>query len=439
MWRQITWMSEALLLGALARAQVVSPVAAANDAATLVGNGEKPGLTYAGEQVPLNVLLGELAYEGAYDDNPLGASSGSAADGVQAMGGNLLLQHQGEHLQATAGYQPYYERFLTYTQYDQFDQFSSADIRLVGMGRWSSRVRDSYSRQNEPYAPLSAAASSGAPAAPGGLNGTVYTPLARMEANSARLDLVYQSNPRGFLNVFGGYEQRSFSQTATSASLYKTRGPATGAELAWRPSEHAIVGVLGVFQRLEFPGASGIPPRIEIASVLPTWASAPWLGWQLQAYAGPQIWAQPQSAAGSAQRSLAWAAGGTVSRQGERTAFFLKADHVLADGGGALSVVESTTVGGGLRHQVVGRCDGSLQAGWARNSALDALSGAGTLNEASASADLARPLRGNMIWHLQYDFVRQLASAGAPGLEQFHRTRIATGLSWRFGAHPLGR
>lgn len=428
-----------LLFSALARAQVMSPAAVATDTATMFGNGERPELSYADEERPLNIVRGELAYEFAYDDNPLGTIKGSAADVEQVMAASAFFQHQGEHLRATAGYEPYYEHFWTYSQYNQFSQLASGDIRLIPNASWSVRARDSYLRQRGPFEPLLSSSLPPGPGAPGGLNPTVFTPLGEVEANSARVDGIYKPSAHSFVDLFGGYDRRSLSQLAVAATLYNTRGPYGGAQFGLRPGEHSVVGILGLFQRLDFPGASGIPTRIEIASLLPTWGSAPRPGWQLQAYAGPQMWLRPPVEGENASQSLTWAGGGNVSRQGERTAFLLSADRMLADGGGLLPVVESTDARAAIRHRIVGHWDGSFGAEFTRNSVVGPSYGMGSFQEASATAELTRPLRGNLVWHIAYGFFHQLSSDGAPAVAEFRRNRIASGLSWQFGAHALGR
>lgn len=439
MLRETGFLGVLVVFSTLAPAQVSSPLAGGNDPASLFGSGDGPEMKYAGEQRPMDLVLGGIEYEAAYDDNPLGTFNGTSGDMEQAFGGNFFFQHRGSHIQTIAGYLPYYERYHTYSQYNQFDQLSSVDLQLIYNANWSARIRDSYSRQTGRYAPL---VSGGLPAAvggPAGLNDTVYTPVGMTEANMGRIDLMYKHSLRSFVDLFGGYEQRHLSQPAVEMTLYNTRGPHAGVEFAWRPSEHSIIGILGLWQRLEFPGATGIPARIEVASVLPTWGSAPAPGWKMQAYAGPQIWGEPKGSGGNGTRNLAWAGGGTLSWGGDRSVSFVTAGHMLSDGGGLLPIVESSTVEAGLRHRLTGLWDAGLQAAFTSNSALDRAYGSDSLREASATAEVVRPLRGNLVWHIDYNFSRQFSSSGSPTPAEFHRNRIASGLSWQFTALPLGR
>jgi hypothetical protein len=442
MLRRFVAIAFAILCSRCLPAQVVSPIAVATDTASVFGSGERPNLGYAGEQRPMNVIIGEMAYEGAWDSNILGTSGVPTADLEQSTAADLLLQRQGEHLQATIGYAPYYQTFLQHSQYNQFDQVASADIKMIQSDTWSVRLRDSYFRQTGPYLPLSVSALPAASGAPGDLNTTVYTPLSREQANSGRADIMYQRSQRSVIDLFGGYDDRSYSlNSSTTTSLFKTRGPNLGAEFAWRSSEHSIIGILGLFQHLDIPNAAGSRTTIEIATLLPTWGFAPRPGWQVQAYAGPQIWAQPGIASTTmgSSRNWGWAGGGTVARQAETSAIFVTANRLLTDGGGLLDFVESSQVEAGLRHRVGGRWDASLDGTFARNNEVGSVNGPGSLTEVTATASLVHPLPGHMVLHTGYELERQLSSGSAPAGAEFHRGRIACGLSWQFGAVPLGR
>lgn len=421
-------------------AQVVSPIAAATS--SVFGSGERPNLGYAGEQHQMNVITGEIGYEGAWDNNILGASNAPVADLSQTTAGNLLLQRQGEYLQATIGYAPYYQAFSQHSQYNEFDQAASADIKMIQSEAWSVRLRDNYLRQTGPYLPLTAAALPTAPGAPGGLNTMVYAPLSREQENSGRADITYQRSLRTAFDLFGGYDNRSYSlNSSATTSLYKTRGPNLGAELSWRASEHSIIGTLGLFQHLAIPDAVGGQTSIEIATLLPTWGFAPRPGWQVQAYGGPQVWAQPGFADAPIRKSRnwGWAGGGTVARQANTSAIYVTANRFLTDGGGLLDFVESSQLEAGLRHRISARWDASLSGTFARNVEVGSIAAPGSITGATASASLIRQLPGHMVLHAGYELERQLSSGGAPAGAEFHRSRIACGLSWQFGAIPLGR
>jgi hypothetical protein len=442
MLRCFVAISCAMLCSRYLPAQVASPIAVATDTAAVFGNGERPNLEFAGEQHPMNVITGDAAYESAWDDNILGTSGTPVADLEQSVAADLLLQRQGEYLQATLGYAPYYQTFLQHSEYNQFDQAASADIKLIQSEAWSIRLRDSYLRQTGPYLPPNASALPAAPGAPGGLNTTIYAPLSREQANSGRIDITYQRSLRTGFDLFGGYDDRSYSLNySTATSLYTTRGPNLGAELAWRSSEHSIIGVLGLAQHLEIPDATGVRTSIEIATLLPTLGFAPRPGWNVQVYGGPQAWAQPGIAntAIGPSRNWGWAGGGTVARQAATSAIYVTANHLLTDGGGLLDFVESSQVEAGLRRRVSGRWDASLDATFARNSEVGSTAGPGSLTEVTTTASLTHPLPGHMVLHAGYELERQLSAGSAPAGAEFHRNRIACGLIWQFGAVPLGR
>lgn len=423
-------------------AQVASPIATANETATVFGSGDRPRLRYAGALQPTNVLLVQMGYETAYDDNPLGILGGSQPDIEEAFSGTFLLEHQGENVRASIGYEPYYEQFQHYSDHNRLDQAASVDIRLNPESTWSVRLRDSFSSQPGPYLPDSANALPGGAGAPGNLNSTIYGPMSTIQENDARVDLIYQRSARTFADAFAGYGERSFSQVSTALDMYKTRTPDVGAEVAWRPQEHSILGILMLYQRLE--ALNPAPPKnttqISITTVLPTIGMAPRPGWQIQLFAGPQYWVPPSTQSSTATVSSAqldWTAGGSITCQSARNALLFSASRALADGGGILSFVHSSTFEAGLRHHIAGNWDAGADVTFTRNLALETVAPSGSLSELIASAGLVRPVRSNMTLHVNYAFARQMATGGAAPTTEFQRNRISAGMSWQFGAIAL--
>lgn len=442
MLRFLAILASALLFTAAIRAQVVSPVAA-NDTESIFGSGVESKAEYAGEQTPTNVILTEIGYETAYDTDPLGISGPVSADQEQILAGNFLLQYEGSRVTTSIGYQPYYESFGRNSGYAQFDQLSSADLNLILTARWSVRVRDSYFNQTGSI-PLLAADTSLSPLGPpSSLNGTVYTPLVSEQENSARMDVVYRGSVRTMADVFEGYDDRSFSQQSSALSLYKTRGPNAGAEYLWRPSEHSMLGILALYQGLDLAGTlrAGLPSRLEIESAFVTAEWKPTGGLELQGFAGPQITGEPGSnlGTGGPSKQVEWGAGGTIEAQGRRGALVTSGSHVTTDGGGLLPFVINSSIHGGLRRRLGDQWEASCDLDLSRNRALAAEFGPGNLTETGASVGLARPLSQRAMLHIEYEFIRQVPAGNAPAIAEFHRNRIATGISWQFGALSLGR
>ncbi len=439
-WRSLATLAPTILFTASICAQVESPVSAAQGIESMFGSGVESGPRFANEQMPTDVILAEIGYEAAYDTNPLGLSVSASAGQEQTVAGNLLLQHQGSRITTVIGFQPYYESFGGNLGYAQFNQLSSADISLVLMPRWSVRVRDSYFNQMGSTPLLAADVSVSPLGPPSSLNQTVYTPLVSEQENSARLDIIYRGSLRTMVDVFQGYDNRSFSEKSSSLSLYSTRGPNTGAEYVWRSSEHSMLGILALYQGLDVAGSlpAGLPSRLEVGSAFVTAQWNPIANLELQGFAGPQIVGEPSANLGidGSSKQIQWGAGGTIEAQGRRGALVISGSHVTADGGGLVPFVVSSSIHGAWRRNLGGHWEVSCNLDLGRNRSF---SPPGNLTQAGTSAGLSRSFSKRAMLHIEYQFMRQMPTGNVPALSEFHRNRIVTGISWQFGALPLGR
>lgn len=426
----------------LAQAQSGS---AQDNVAGVLGNGDKPALSFANEHLPANVMLVQTGYEVTYDTNPLSISGPVTADEEERAVLDWLVLHQGSRVQAKIEYRPYYEFYARNDAYSRFNQLLSADCLVKLSSRWSSRIRDDFTQATDPNAPETRELAPTGTGSPSGLNGTVYSPLNHERENSARVDFRYQGSLRTSLGLFAGYDNRSLSGgPSLGSSTYMTRGLNAGAEYAWRSSEHSTLGILGMVQRVNL---SGILPeesgsRMDIVSLLPVagWHPRPYL--EMSAFAGPQFIRQSTPNASPATSSSVlpqWAAGGTMTRRGERTSLFMSAQHVVNDGGGLLTFVTNSFVETGLRRKFYGNWDATLDAMIARNNWLPLTVGQGKVTTSFARLELFRPLRRGLMFHFGYELERQTYSGTLPRDAGFYRNDLVTAISWQWRPIPLGR
>lgn len=425
--------------------QLPNGVEPQSSAITLFGSAERPSLIYANEHAPINALLFQTGYEAAYDSNPLGVTSAAQSDEEHRFMFDWQLLHQSPRLAALIEYRPYFEFYQNESRYNRLNQLLSADLTWTLNPHWAARIRDEYDNRSDPFAPDQGSFIASGIGTPSSLNQTIYLPLIAEQENSSRVDLIYHPGLRNVFSMFAGYDDRSISQeTGTGLPMYNTRGPNGGVQYAWRSSEHSIIGVLGFAQRLQLSdslsGQNGA--QLEILSLLPT------AGWRLtpatefNIFAGPQFTRQRAGASGTVAEidssfEPRWAAGGTIVHRVDSTVLMLSGQHLVTDGGGLLSFVTNSSIDAGLRRRLHGQWNATIDVTAARNRWLPMESGQTNITTASARADFARTLRGNLFLHFGYDFMRETSSgAQAPG-ERFDRHSVVTGLSWGLRPVPL--
>jgi hypothetical protein len=419
--------------------QAQSGISIAAETAEIFGSGQRPSVDYAGEKPPTNVFFAETGYYAAYDSNPAGLSMGAQADLVQDTTGHFVLLHNGPRLDALIEYLPYYEAYQHYSEWNRFNQLFSADVELKATEHWSFRIRDDFTDQTGLYTPQTGESAVSGVGSPTSLNNTVLAPLSNERGNSIRADATYQWSERTSLAAFVGYETRTFSGQIPGTLLYDTNGESGGGQYAWRASEHTTLGVLYLFQRVDISGQlqPGDATRMDVQSALPTVGWKPRPSVDLEFFGGPQ--AVKQYGAGPAPLSqVEWAGGGTLTLQGQRSAVLFTAQRLVSDGGGLLSFVSNSYAAVSVRRRLLGQWDGTLGLSVAQNQSLGIADGSSNLNAQTASFDLERRLRRNLVFEAGYAYARQTSSGTAPAGADFHRNRVISGLSWQWGTIPLG-
>lgn len=430
--------------GCLLRAQEADEPNGADKGASMYGSGERPRLSYSNDRVPQNLLQLATGYEAAYNDNPLGQSTGVHPDEEQSVGMQATVLHETGRFNLHLNYQPYFQFYRENSGYNHFNQTLAGDGTYNFTPHVALRVRDDFMDQTGLYAPPSAELSPTGLGSPATLNATIYTPLNNQRANSTRADVMVEQSEHRTLTLFSAYGTRSFSEGVSQP--FGTNTGSAGAEYAWRTSEHTSLGVLGIYDRINLSGTllPGSAGRMQSASLTPT------LGWKprptvsVSLFAGPQAIRQEQAhtaTSGDTTRpfQMEWTAGGGIVHDSEGTAVMLSVERSITDGGGLLSFVSNLGVTGGVRRRLSRAWDLSLEGGYARNRWIPIDNSSAEIWECNGRVSLVHPLRENMILHIDYQYLEQTPQ-GSVGLgAEFHRNRIATSISWNWRPIRLGR
>jgi hypothetical protein len=410
------------------------------------GNGEKVGLNYAGTTPLRNILALGLSVGSTYDDNILGNNQQRVGDAAFQFGPSLNVRREGQRLTLALSYQPHFRIYRTASELNVVDQTLGFDAAYRASSRLSFRARTStfyttgifQPNQNEEFLP--------GLGSPSSLNDTLFTPSARQLTWTSRIDASYQASKHDSIDVFVGQSKLDFRQQFSNAgSLQNTDQKDAGLVYEHRLSPHTTLGINYQYEDIRF----GPDSRTRVHSPFFSYAQQVSSSLTFTIFGGPQFshlnevialplgpftFRIPVSLATSN-----WALGGTLTKQLEKTAFQLTAQHQVSDGGGLLGAVVSSSLGTSVRRRLPGRWDASWSAGYADNRSLDTTSSRGAYQSLTAGAGLARSLTEKLTVRVGYDFIHQRGTGQSHLFGDFDRDLWSVQFSYRFHEIALGR
>jgi hypothetical protein len=432
----------------------VSSWSQVGNAPAVYGNGEVPQLRYGDAAAVSNLVSLKLEEETGYDSNVPGLSAPRFGSTFFALGPSLEVLQQRAHLVFDLYYQPNFLFYPSLSQYNRLNQALTLDTSYRFGPRLTLRVRDSFSYQTGTSQPGSKDSPLDGLGPPTTLNQIIYTPFAPQIVNGARVDAIYQENARTSFTMFGGFNRLQFTgQPAAAQQYYDTRGVGGGFQYTYRLSEHLSFGALYLFQSLNFQGNLGLgsPSRVSNQSVLTSfaWRLSPSV--TLSVFGGPQCvqnrFPNP-SVVNSGVANVSnlsfpahWdvAAGGSLSKQSDRTALSLSAQRMVADGGGWMTAATNSFVNLGLRRLLARRWNANLGLGVGRTDGIIFPYKRNSVTMETAALNLEHSLGERVTARLAYTFVLQNNNGPAAAAAQFDRSRISLGLFYEAKSFSLRR
>ncbi len=413
------------------------------------GNGEQPQLSYAGESRPRNLLFLSLASETAYDDNVFNSNTLRRRDLTFEFGPRIAFLQQRRHLSFGLDYQPYFRVYRRTEQFNELNHAVGLDMSYRLGPQFTLRLRDSFAYRTGIFQPRSSQEFIPALGSPTSLNQTVFTPLARQQENTARLDAIYKRSARTSFTLFGGFQRRDFKGEASSGqNLFNTRGVSGGLQYLYRLSVHSTLGMIYLFQSLKFGNGGRLLTHSPLASF--AWRLSP--GVALEVFAGPQYTRLHDRATlvlpflGSNftpttdifQTEWNWAAGGTITKRTDKTVLSFSAQRMVTDGGGLLTFVTSSVVDMGLRRRLTRRWDAVWDLNGTRTDALGLRFAGSSIASQTVRFSLEHSLTESLTARVTYNLIRPRTVGPAALLADFDRNRVSFGVSYQFKRIPVG-
>jgi len=450
----ILTMLMAILAPAGVWAQVGNFGGSASTAGIPFGSGQTPSLSYAAQGSSSNMFLASLSSQAMYDSNAIASSGAPRGDVIYSLGPQFVLVQATGNFTAALDYQPYFQFYQHLTAYNRVNQSLAADLSYKIGPRLTFRFRESFMDQTGTYQPQPGTDFVPGLGAPTTLNTTVYPPLLSARYNNTRLDATYQMSTRTSLTVFGAYDRAYYNNSeVTSAPVSDTQSVISGAQYAYRLTEHFTLATLYLFQPMRFlgnlPAGSISSTTVQSALISIGWRASQTLSVSL--FGGPQyqelrrtqgtspVQVGSPTSTGTPENDWSWAAGGTVSKQSERTALELSASRSISNGGAWLSAVMASVASLGLHRNLWRRWDGSCGLTYAQNQYLGSTSTPGKVNSETLSLSLGHSLSEKATIRLSYNFIQQQGTSLPTEGANFGHNQVSLGVYYTLRKVPLGR
>jgi hypothetical protein len=410
------------------------------------GDGEKAGPNYAGTSPTRNILALGLNAGSSYDDNILGSNQHRVGDVAFQFGPSFNVRREGQRLSFALSYRPQFRIYRKVPEQNVVDQTLGFDAGYKVSSRLSFRARTSAFLTTGILQPNQNEESLPGLGSPSSLNTTVFTPTARQLTWSSRLDASYQAGRHDLVGVFAGQSKLDFHQQLSNAgSIQNTEQKDAGLVYQHRLSRHTTLGIDYQYKDIRF----GSDSRTFVHSAFLSYAQQVSPSLTLSVFGGPQFSRLSEVITFPlgpftirvpvSLPTSNWALGGTLTKQLDKTAFQLTAQHQVSDGGGLLSAVVSSSAGASARRRLPGRWDAIWSAGYANNSSLDTTSSRGAYQSLTAGVGLGHSLTEKLSVRVGYDFVHQRGTGQSQLFADFDRDLWSVQFFYGFHEIALGR
>lgn len=406
-------------------------------------------LHYADQSTPRNHMVIDVNGAAAYDDNVYSDNANRVGSPVFQGGAHIGLNETGERSALTIDYLPEFLAYTNVSGYNQADQNLRFNAKYDVTRHFELRFNDGAQYFTGIYSPRLNGNTAPEGTEIGGLNNTVFTPLARDFSNEGRVDAVYQWSRRSSFDFFGGVGTRNFSGNSNpEENLFNTQAYTGGLTYTYRLTADSSFGVSAMHQNL---GYGESHDEIETPLLSFNWEGKS--GVNVGVYGGPQYVRQNDTiyypiVSGkitsydlrrNAEEKWEGGGGANLGWRSDRTVVEASAQRLTADGGGIFTSVVNTTESFDLRRHLTRQWDLLIAVQDAQSKALSPVFGGAGVDSQVGSLKLQRQLSSNLVAQIGYEAARQRVIGSFPYLVDMNRNYLSLGFFYRLGRIPMGR
>ena len=423
-----------------------SLMAQASAQAPIFGNPTQTPLLFQGEPVPVNQASFSIRATTFYDDNVLSNNSERLSDEALSISPDLGITKRSERLGVSFDYSPFLVLYRHISQYDVANHAANLNLDYKLTSRVTVGLHDTFSYQNGVFPTPSGQQLESGLTSLSALNQLIVPYTARVLSNSAGLHLAFAKSQRTSLTLFGDYNQRKLSTfwaRTLDQTLYNTYEWSGGLQFQYRMDAHTSFGILLLHQDTTYQGGDviGNRQRSQVESVVPSLGSRLSPSVTFTVFGGLQYVLTIGQAfvGGSGAGNFQGTAGGSITKEGQKTALDLSLERSVSDGGGVYTSVIYTHAEVGVRRRLVGQWEAAWHAGAAQADASAFQFAGRRIDGLIGGMKISRPLAHSAKLFIACDTWHQVSKGTLPIYGNFDRNQVTVGIDYQFKPLPLGQ
>ena len=406
------------------------------------GSGNQTPLQFAGESGPVNQVSFGVGTSVLYDNNAFAIGSHGVGDEAFSFDSRLGITRQTEHLTASLDYMPFFLFYRTLDQFDRLNHSGGLTLAYKLTPRVVLGLSDRISYEDGSYGSLTGLQILSGPSLPTAVNQTIIPYTTRTLMNMAGLNLTFVKSSRASVTFAASEDQIKYGHQAGQA-LINGSGMSGGLTYQYRVTEHTSFGITFLHHDFKYQGGEvyGTGLRAQVESTIFSYTSRLSPTVNVTVFGGPQyVHTLGQVSPGASRTGdLAGSAGGSITKQVQKTALDLSIQRSVVEAAGLYTTTVNTLATLGVRRRLIGRweADWSLNATRFENPLYKRANG--KTDALTGGVGINRPLLHGSVFHISYSTWHQLSTGNLPISYNLDRNQIAMGVDYQFKARPLGR
>jgi hypothetical protein len=350
--------------------------------------GEAPALAIASDIESRNVLVAGFSLGAAYDTRGLYNSttnsySGDARYFVQP---SVAFQRTFSTGNWTLSYTPGFSYSQDDTNNSQYTQNLAGDVSWKPTSRLQVHIRQDFSLTDNPFETVGRVDLLPGLGGPLGPNYDGVLPNTKRTSIVSNLDLAYRLGEHTAIGMTGGFQKYTYDATTSSATGFPYVNSEVFSGSAFLSHQFSSVLTTGVqLAYTDIYSTGEQVARTQATAPMLFVKLNPSLHTEITVFAGPEYARTREMVPGFVGPIIVTAPvyeyhwyptfGGTVTWNGDRTAFDVQGQRRIANGGGVMAAVQSTSAGAAYRVRVSRKVLVQLRTNWSDEKGIGIIAG----------------------------------------------------------------